>query len=101
MIRLIARKAILHLSRQYMPGDELPTSDTKMMQAWIDAGTAFLKDDEKAAAPKRAEMVTAMPGVSGISTTGNQEDLAGRIPDSPEREKPKPKPKRRTTAKKE
>lgn len=99
MMRLIARKPILHLSRQYMPGDELPTSDTTMMQAWIDAETAFWKDDEEATKPKKAKMVTAMPGVSGISTTGNEEDLAGRIPDSPEREKPKPK--RRTAAKKE
>ncbi|MCL2563599.1 MAG: hypothetical protein FWE08_06150 [Oscillospiraceae bacterium] len=53
---LIARRPILHLSRQYAPGDELPTDDTAMVEAWV---------EHKAAAWEKVK-----PGGKKISSGG-------------------------------
>lgn len=91
MPKLIAKRPILFLAHQYNAGDALPVSDSSMVQAWINAGSAQWENEiEKAEYPSalKARRVTAVPGITGISTTGNKEDLAGQIPDTPEREKP-------------
>lgn len=38
--KLIARTYILHDSRQYKPGEQLPANKADMVTAWIEAGTA-------------------------------------------------------------
>ena len=63
--------------------NELP--DSEMKQTWLDAGTATLVEDEPEAPAPRAQMLTAQPGQIGISNSGNEDDLAGRIPKSIER----------------
>lgn len=97
MMKLIAKQPILYKAKQYLFGDELPTSDEKMAEAWIGAGSAcWSEEDEEQAASAKATAMTAQPGATGVSSTGNNEDLIGRIPESAEREKPKPR-KRRTS----
>lgn len=80
-------RPILLGARQYNAGDPLP-SNNSLAETWISNGAARWEDEieEKATAVK-AHSVTAMPGMEGISTTGNKEDLVGRITETPEREK--------------
>lgn len=47
MTKLIAKRPILHLAKQYMPGDELPQNDYKMVKLWIKYDSAILEKDEK------------------------------------------------------
>ena len=82
-MKLVAVYPILYGARQYEVGDELP--DSEMKQTWLDAGTATLVEDEPEAPAPRAQMLTAQPGQIGISNSGNEDDLAGRIPKSIER----------------
>ena len=88
-MKLVAVYPILYGARQYEVGDELPLQSQTMVDAWLKAGTAERLEDgqeqKKPAKRPKARMATARPGQIGISTTGNEEDLAGRIPDSPER----------------
>jgi hypothetical protein len=42
---LIAKRPILHLAKLYHVGDELPTSDPVMLNAWLDAGSAEWQKD--------------------------------------------------------
>ena len=42
---LIAKRPILHLAKLYHVGDELPTSDPVMFDAWLDAGSAEWQKD--------------------------------------------------------
>lgn len=42
---LIAKRPILHLAKLYHVGDELPTSDPVMLDAWLDAGSAEWQKD--------------------------------------------------------
>lgn len=44
MKKLIARSNILFESKMYAPGEELPTKNTKMVEAWLKAGTAYHKE---------------------------------------------------------
>ena len=45
---LIAKRPILHLAKLYHVGDELPTSDPVMLDAWLEAGSAeWQKDPEE------------------------------------------------------
>lgn len=82
-MKLVAVYPILYGARQYEVEDELP--DSEMKQTWLDAGTATLVEDEPEAPAPRAQMLTAQPGQIGISNSGNEDDLAGRIPKSIER----------------
>ena len=47
MKQLIAKRAVLYQGRQYEPGEPLPAYDTKMVDAWLRAGTAKLVSDAK------------------------------------------------------
>ena len=99
MMKLIATQPILYKAKQYLFGDELPTSDEKMVEAWIGAGSAcWSEGDGEQAASAKATAMTAQPGATGVSSTGNNEDLIGRIPESAEREKPKPRTRRTSKA---
>lgn len=40
MKRLIAKRKILYLSKEYQPGEELPVSDPVMVEAWLQANSA-------------------------------------------------------------
>ena len=83
---------ILHRSTQYRPGDTLPADDARTVDAWIEAGSATWVDDEEPAAPAaKAKCKTAQPGITGKSSDGDPEALAGRIPDKPERKRKRKK----------
>lgn len=88
-MKLTAKMPILYRAHLYDVGDELPAMDQIMVQAWLEAGSAEWKEDtqeaERPAKKPKAKKATAQPGQIGMSTTGNQEDLAGRIPDTQER----------------
>lgn len=91
--RLIAVLPILCGAYQYEVGDVLP-EDTGMTETWLDTGAAIWKEDGQTTPAAKAIPVTAEPGITGLSTTGNQEDLVGKIPKDPLREKPKPRRKK-------
>lgn len=50
MNKLIAKRAVLYRGRQYEPGEILPGYDSKMVEAWLRAGSAELQV-EKAVPP--------------------------------------------------
>ena len=110
---LIAKRPILHLAKLYHVGDELPTSDPVMLDAWLEAGSAeWQKDpeeveensvdeqpednqeapaDEQPENPEtivtdeKADPQTAEPGLPGESGSGEPEELVGKVPKTPER----------------
>ena len=94
MKSLIALIPICHGAYVYEPGDKLP-EDPEWTDVWIASGAAAWKDvDEQKAPARKAIPVTAEPGVTGLSTTGNPEDLIGKVPKDPIREKPQPRKKK-------
>ena len=77
---------ILYQSRQYTPGQELPTNNLDMVKAWIDAGTAAWMGT--ASDPVKARPATAVGGLAGEAVgpeTGSEGDLVGRVPDTEQR----------------
>lgn len=74
---LIAITPILYHSKQYKIGDVLPASDAKMVQAWLDAGTAEWQTQK--ATMSKATSVVAKIGLSGIAIPSTGEDFIGRI----------------------
>lgn len=113
--KLIAIYPILYRAHQYKVGDELPTQDAEMVKAWIEAQTAEweggkapketaaeeggAKEQEEKAAEAGTEQkeppkataapVTAVAGMEGQSSTGEDAAMIGRVPATLEREKPK------------
>ena len=78
----LAQAYILYNSTQYKPGDELPTNNPEMLEAWLEAGTAAWVDEDVVKNVK-AQSVTAMVGLYGqavCSDSDNGEDLVGRVP---------------------
>lgn len=110
---LIAKRPILHLAKLYHVGDELPTSDPVMLDAWLDAGSAEWQKDpaeveevpadkqqeedqevpadkqqensETIVTDKKANLQTAEPGLPGESGSGEPDELVGKVPKTPER----------------
>ena len=110
---LIAKRPILHLAKLYHVGDELPTSDPVMLDAWLDAGSAEWQKDpaeveevpvdkqqeedqevpadkqqensETTVTDKKANPQTAEPGLPGESGSGEPDELVGKVPKTPER----------------
>lgn len=88
MQKLIAVRHILYLSKQYKPGDELPQNDAGMKEAWLEAGTAKLEDDEEIEIIEgeqkkktKAKPVTAPAGLTGESVPKtSKDDLVGKPP---------------------
>ena len=86
MKKLIATHPILYQSTQYEVGRELPAHDSKMVQAWIDAGTAVWKEEQQDKA--KASPAVAVAGLVGVSENGEStENLVGKIPETPARSK--------------
>lgn len=86
---LIAVHPILYLAHQYAVGEELPTSNKAMVEAWISAGTAVWRNGDPAPAPK-AKPATAEPGLPGqavASESEDGEDLVGKVPKTTTRKK--------------
>lgn len=87
---LIALRPVLYLARQYRAGDELPTNNPVMTEAWIAAGSAAWKDEDEqaeATASVKARAAAAKPGIEGRTDKGVE--TQGEIPETPEREKPR------------
>jgi hypothetical protein len=84
-MKLIATYPILYQSTQYEVGQTLPTHDTVMVQAWLDAGTAVWQEDEMSK-PAKARPVTAETGLAGESANSETpENLVGKVPKTPAR----------------
>ena len=84
-MKLIAVYPILYRSRQYWPGQRLPADDARMVQAWIDAGTAAWVDPDAQKLPK-AKPAAAEAGLAGESPNGEtDENLVGKVPKTPVR----------------
>lgn len=91
-MRLVATRPVLYLAHQYSAGDSLPVNDQPMIEAWLEAGSAAWKDeDDTPKTQPKAKPATAQAGMPGSSSTGDENDLIGRITETPEREKPAPK----------
>lgn len=57
MERLIAKRPILYMGRTYETGDVIPASDQKMVEAWLNAGTAARQEPAQRAARTAAAKV--------------------------------------------
>ena len=83
MKQLIAVCPILFESHNYKPGDELPTHDTRFVNAWTENGAAVWKNMEESEKRKvKAKPATAQPGLSGDAypSVGPEQDLIGKLP---------------------
>ena len=77
MPNLIATRPILYLAHQYKIGDILP-QDAGLAEAWIETNSAVWEEETQTAEKsKKARRVVAQPGVSGKSSDGDPEALAG------------------------
>lgn len=83
---LIAVYPILYLAHQYKVGDELPTANAAMVEAWLAAGTAAWISEKSTAI--KAKPKTAEPGIAGQAVSSETgEDLVGKVPKTPSRKK--------------
>ena len=74
-------RPILYLAHQYEIGDILPQDGADLAEAWIETNSAVWEEENQTAEkPKKARRVVAQPGVSGKSSDGDPEALAGRVP---------------------
>lgn len=82
MEQLIAVFPILFESRNYKPGDELPTHNNRLVEAWVNNGAAVWKKDGGQEKPVKAKMVTAPGGLPGgaYPSAGPEKDLIGKPP---------------------
>ena len=89
MTKLIATRPILYLCHQYEVGDELPEADSSTVTQWMANGVvALIEDNGAARKAAKAIPVTAQPGAPGLSSDGDPDELAGRVPSTPERKRP-------------
>ena len=47
MTKLIAKRPILYLAKQYMTGDILPQNDYSMVELWLKYDSAMFEKEEK------------------------------------------------------
>ena len=84
--KLIAKTPILFESTLYGVGTELPTRNTAMVEAWINAGTAVWVEktvSTEKTVPVKAKSKTAESGLSGeavASESETGENLVGKVP---------------------
>lgn len=82
---LKALRPVLYASTEYETGDALPVSNTALVEAWIECGSAaWCDDDEDTPEPApKAVRRSALSGATGIATPshGPENDLVGRVPD--------------------
>jgi len=65
MAKLKATRSILHQNRLYGAGDELPTTDAALVNAWLDAKSAVW-DEEKPAVDTAKRTETTPGTASGV-----------------------------------
>lgn len=85
---LVALRSVLYLAHQYRKGDELPTNNSAMVEAWIAAGSAVWVDEDaetESTASVKARPAAAPPGIEGRTDSGVEDQ--GKIPETPERKK--------------
>lgn len=70
MKALTARRAVLYQGRMYEPGDTLPASDEKMVEAWLEAESTEWTGE----AQEPAQEAQGKPGTDN-GTQGDQEGL--------------------------
>ena len=90
MKRLTAQNSILFESKIYAPGEELPTKNAVMVEAWLAAGTAVWINDEINGTKAKARPRTAEPGQPGTAVASESEDgdnLVGKVPKTTRRKK--------------
>lgn len=98
MRKLIALVPILFESKLYGVGTELPTHNTAMVDAWIEAKTAVWKEKTVStennvsteSEPVIAKPKTAEPGLEGQAVNSESEtgeNLVGKIPKTAARSK--------------
>lgn len=83
MKQLIAISPILFESVNYEPGDELPTYNAGLVEAWIRNGAAIWRDDEepeKKLVKGKARTVPAGLTGDAYPSAGPEQDLAGKPP---------------------
>ena len=79
---LTAKLPVLYASRQYRPGDTLPVTNARLVDAWLESGAAQWADDEDKPIKKapKAKPATAEAGLPGKSSDGDPEALVGKVP---------------------
>ena len=87
---LTAQQSILFENKIYAPGEELPTKNASMVEAWLAAGTAVWIGDETKSTKAKARPRTAEPGQPGAAVASESEDgdnLVGKVPKTTSRKK--------------
>jgi hypothetical protein len=90
---LVATYPILFRAHLYKVGEKLPTNDTTMLNAWLEAGSAKWVDDvepEKEAPAPKAKPAAAEAGLPGCNVVGAESDgenLIGKVPKTSRRKK--------------
>lgn len=87
--RLVALRPIQSGFKRYRPGDALPP-DSVLADAWVESGAAVWRpEDYEPPIYARAKAAAAPSGLSGFAIGGEAagEDLVGRIPATPQRER--------------
>ena len=90
MQKLIAQQSILFESKIYAPGEELPTKDAGMVEAWLAAKTAVWINDDAKSTKAKARPRTAEPGLPGAAVASEAEDgdnIVGKVPKTTSRKK--------------
>ena len=88
--RLLATREVLYYyrighragSHLFGIGDELPTTDSDLVQAWVEAGSAVWQDDDYTPPTHvKAKLMTAEPGLPGKAVGGDSsgDDLVGKV----------------------
>lgn len=79
-MRLIALRPVLYLAHQYSVGDQLPVNNPGMTEAWIEAGSAEWREDVESNSLPKAIPTTAIAGQMGMTDSGTEDSIAGRVP---------------------
>lgn len=84
---LVAVSSILYQSKQYYPGDELP-SNCDMVDAWIRSGSAVWEKNGSRPVAVKAKLATKIPGLVGDAVNSDAHDnLIGRVPQTEKRKR--------------
>lgn len=77
MRKLIAKTNILYRSILFAEGDELPTNDLTMVDAWIKAGTACFRDDDKGVTER--DTLDVSEGEATVTEADTVEEVAEEV----------------------
>lgn len=79
MRKLIAKTNILYRSILFAEGDELPTNDLTMVDAWIKADTACFRDDDKGVTERDTLDVSEAEGEATVTEADTVEEVAEEV----------------------